>query len=181
MRRVLGIDPGPTKSGFALLDFTVKSAPIWIQAGTSEDVGMLIDTYDAEPDMLIAIEQPRALHNPMANIQVMRTAWVGGDVHGYARARGFNVVAVGVNEWRIAFVGHSRRGDDVDHKVEAELRRHVREMPARSSSHARDAAGVACIGARMWLAGTYSSSRAAELSSRIERAPYPATSHKGTP
>jgi Holliday junction resolvasome RuvABC endonuclease subunit len=156
MRRVLGIDPGPTKSGFALLDFTVKSAPIWVQGGTSEDVGMLIDSYDAEPGMLIAIEQPRALHNPMANVQVMRTAWAGGDVHGYARAKGFEVVIVGVNEWRIAFVGHSKRGENVDAKVEAMLRTLVREMPPRSSTHARDAAGVACIGARAWLAGQYS-------------------------
>jgi len=170
MIQVLGIDPGPTKSGYALLDFTIKSAPIWVDAGTSEDVGALLDTtYEAGPNMLVVVEQPRAVHNPMANVQVMRTAWAAGEIYGYARAKGFNVLAVGVNEWRIAFVGHSRAGDNADHKVEAELRRHVREMPPRSSSHARDAAGVACIGARMWLSGKYSNPRAEEHALRIKR------------
>jgi hypothetical protein len=152
---ILGIDPGPTKSGYALLDFTVRSAPIWLEGGTSEDVGALLDTYDPGPGMLVVFEQPRAVHNPMANVQVVRTAWAGGDCHGYARAKGFNVLSLGVNEWRQAFVGHSKRGENVDHKVENALRVLVRQMPPRSSTHARDAAGVACVGARAWLAGQY--------------------------
>jgi hypothetical protein len=169
MRRVLGIDPGPTHSGYCVLDFTVKSAPIWIEAGTSEDVGQLLElTFSPGPEMLVVVEQPRALHDPMANVMVMRTAWAGGEIYGYARAKGFNVLSVGVNEWRIAFVGHSRRGDNVDAKVKAELYRRVRQMPARTSVHARDAGGVAMVGADMWLAGHYSTPRAKELSSRIE-------------
>lgn len=171
MRRVLGIDPGPTKCGYCLLDFTVKTAPIWIEGGHSEDVGALLelDVFPPGPGMLVVVEQPRALHNPMANVMVMRTAWAGGEIYGYARAKGFNVLSVGVNEWRLAFVGHSKRGDDVDAKVKAELYRRVRQMPVRSSEHARDAAGIACVGAGMWLAGHYSTPRAQELSSRIEQ------------
>lgn len=153
---MLGIDPGPTKSGYCVLDFTVRTAPIWLEGGTSEDVGQLLDTtFEAGPNFLVVVEQPRALHNPMANIQVMATAWAGGEIAGYARAKGFAVQVVGVNEWRTAFVGHSKRGDDVDAKVKRELERRVRQMPARSSTHARDAAGVAMVGAHAWLRGPY--------------------------
>jgi len=172
MIRVLGIDPGPSKCGYALLDFTIKAAPIWLEGGTSEDPGMLLDTTFAPgAGMLVVVERPIAVHNPLANVQVVATSWAGGAVYGYARARGYNLLDVGVNEWRIAFVGVSRKGDNVDAKIERELRRQVRQMPARSSAHARDAAGVACVGARMWLAGRYSSPRAEELSKRIKRAP----------
>jgi hypothetical protein len=169
--RVLGIDPGPSKSGYALLDFTIKTAPIWIEGGTSEDVGELLDlTFAPSPTMLVVVEQPRALHNPLANVQVVSTSWAGGEIYGYARAKGFNVLSVGVNEWRIAFVGRSRAGDNVDHKVEAELRRRVRQMPNRSSSHSRDAGGVAVVGAEMWLSGRYSNPRAEVLASRVKHA-----------
>jgi Holliday junction resolvasome RuvABC endonuclease subunit len=184
MRRVLGIDPGTKKHGWCLVDFTVRSAPIWVQGGHTEEPFMLLDSYAPDPTMLVVVEQPRALHNPMANVAVMGTAWEGGAVYGYAGAKQFQRLKVGPQEWRIALVGNSRRGENVDHKVEAELRRILRQMPPRSSAHARDAAGVAVVGARMWLAGPYSTDRARLLSSRIERAPCQPTSHpptRGTP
>jgi Holliday junction resolvasome RuvABC endonuclease subunit len=172
MMQVLGIDPGPSKCGYCLLDYTIKSSPIWLEGGTTEDLGMLLDTtLTAGPGMLVVIERPRAVHNPMANVQVVATAWAGGEAYGAARARGFNVLDVGVNEWRTAFVGNSKRGDNVDKKVEAELRRQVRQMPARTSAHARDAGGVACVGARIWFAGRYSNPRVVSLAARIRHAP----------
>jgi hypothetical protein len=109
--------------------------------------------------MLVVVEQPRALHNPMANVMVIETAWEGGEVYGYARKIGFDRLKVGPQEWRIGLVGNARRGENVDHKVEAELRRIVRQMPLRTSTHARDACGVAIVGARIWLRGTYSTVR----------------------
>ena len=172
MIRVLGIDPGPTKSGYCLLDFTIKASPIWLEGGTSEEVGVLLDTcFPPSASLLVVIERPRAVHNPMANVQVVATSWAGGEVYGYARARGYNLLDVGVNEWRIAFVGVSKAGDNVDHKVERELKRQVRQMPARSSSHARDAGGVAVVGARIWLAGRYANPRVIDLATRIRHAP----------
>jgi len=147
---VLGIDPGPSKHGWALLDFSTPNAPVWFLGGACEEIEGVFDGLDASGTRpaLVAIEQPRALHNPMANGPVIATAWAGGIVVGLARSRGFEVVEVGQNEWRLALVGHSRAGDNVDHKVEAHLRRFVRQFPTRSSTHARDAAGVACVAYR---------------------------------
>ncbi len=150
---VLGIDPGPAKCGWALLDFSVLMSPVWHCGGVTEDVLDMLDTFTASGALvpeLVGIEQPRSLHNPMANVQAMATAWAGGRVEGLAQARGFETAALGVNEWRQALIGHSKRGDNIDHKVEHYLRTFVRQMPKRTSVHCRDAAGVACIAARRW-------------------------------
>ncbi len=163
--RVLGVDPGPTHTGWALLDFAIPSAPVWFGGGTCEEIEDVFDSFGArrpipvspfshelgEPERLdlVCIERPRALHNPMANVQLMATAWAGGIVVGLARARGLIVQEVGQNEWRQALVGHSKRGEKVDPKVADHLRMHVRQMPERSSVHARDAAGVAIVGYRL--------------------------------
>lgn len=151
---VLGIDPGPSSSGWALLDFTIASAPVWFEGGRTERMLALFELLEqrelAPRIALVAVERAVALYSPLANVQAMGTAWAGGHVAGLAEARGFTVVALGVNEWRQAFVGHSSRGENVDHKVEAALRMFVRQMPTRTSVHARDAAGVACVAARDW-------------------------------
>jgi Holliday junction resolvasome RuvABC endonuclease subunit len=151
---VLGIDPGPTASGWALLDFTIASSPVWFEGGNTEHVLALFKLLEqrglAERIGLVAVEQAVALWKPEANVQAMRTAWAGGRVAGMAEALGFNVAALGVDRWRQAFVGHSEKGENVDHKVAAALRMFVRHFPVRSNVHMRDAAGVACVAARDW-------------------------------
>jgi Holliday junction resolvasome RuvABC endonuclease subunit len=152
---VLGIDPGPKNNGWAVVDFTVPSAPLWFAGGTCESMVGLLERFaqyalgHPERPCLVAIERPRALHNPLANVAVMGTAWAGGFIAGYAEALHFPVLELGQNEWRLALVGHSVRGDDVGAKVKAFLARHVRDLPARTSEHARDAAAVACVGYRV--------------------------------
>lgn len=165
MSFVLGIDPGPSANGWALLDFSIASAPVWFESGRTERVLALFELL-AERGLaarigLVAVERAVALYNPLANVQAMGTAWAGGRVAGIAEARGFAVIALGVNEWRQAFVGHSRKGENVDHKVEAALRMFVRHMPTRTSVHARDAAGVACVAARDWRRRTQPGARLA--------------------
>ena len=147
----LGLDPGPTRNGWALLDFTIPKSPVWFDHGVTEDVNLLCTALARKWSIdLVAIEQARALHNPLANVQAMATAWAGGEAAGIFKRAGFEVVALGVDFWRMAFVGHSRKGDNVDHKVEIALRQFVRGMPERTNVHVRDAAGVACVGARDW-------------------------------
>jgi len=157
MTLVLGIDPGPANNGYAVLDFTIPGAPVWHHGGVTGDVERVLDWLSREGEplrpRLVVVEQARALHNPMANIQAMGTAWAGGCAFGMARARGYDVRAVGVNEWRIALVGRSKKGDNVDEKVKTFLATFVRQFPTRTNNHARDAAGVACAGFRMWQAG----------------------------
>jgi Holliday junction resolvasome RuvABC endonuclease subunit len=157
MTLVLGIDPGPTNNGYAVLDFAIPTAPVWHHGGVTANIEGVLEwlSQEGEPlrPRLVFVEQARALHNPMANVQAMATAWAGGCVYGLAKARGYDVRALGVNEWRQALVGHSRRGDDVDGKVKAFLSTFVRQFPARSNNHSRDAAGVACVGFRRWRSG----------------------------
>lgn len=150
----LGIDPGPNNSGWALIDFTIPSAPVWFEGGNTNRIDALFQMLKqrelSDHIHLVAIEQAVALWNPMANVQTMATAWAGGWAAGYAEALGFNVVALGANQWRVALVGESRRGDDVDGKVKAALRSLVRHFPARSNVHVRDAGAVACVATRDW-------------------------------
>jgi Holliday junction resolvasome RuvABC endonuclease subunit len=157
MTLVLGIDPGPTNNGYAVLDFTIPSAPVWHAGGVTGDIDSILVWLSKDGEVLrprlVIVEQARALHNPMANIQAMGTAWAGGCAYGLAKARGYDVRALGVNEWRQALVGHSRKGDDVDAKVKNFLITFVRQFPIRSNNHARDAAGVACVGFRQWQSG----------------------------
>jgi Holliday junction resolvasome RuvABC endonuclease subunit len=178
MNRVLGFDPGTAKHGYCLIDVTIRTAPIWVEGGHSEEPFLLLDAYRDTNMPLVVVEEPRgALHVPSGNIGEMQaraqcliaTSWLGGEIYGYARARGFPCLKVGQQEWRNALIGRPRPGETSDHRVDAELRRIVRQMPKRSSVHARDAGGIAIVGARMWLAGRYSTI-APHLSSRIERA-----------
>jgi len=148
---VLGIDPGAVHTGWALLEFSVPSSPVWFVGGTCDEVETVIESLLADATRrpeLVCIEQPQALHNPMANRNLIGAAWVGGMAAGFAVARGLDVHVLGPEAWRMGLIGRPRRGDNVDHKVEAFLRAHVRQFPARSSVHARDAAGVACVGYR---------------------------------
>lgn len=186
MNRVLGFDPGTSKHGWCLIDVTIRTAPIWVQGGHSEEPFMLLDTYAPDPNLLVVVEEPRgALHVPSGNVREMQaramslmgTCWLGGEIYGHARAKGFPCLKVGQNEWRVALIGNPRKGQDRDKLVEAELRRICRQFPTRSNVHARDAGGIAIVGSRMWLSGRYSVDRAPHLSSRIERAPIDPVPH----
>lgn len=150
----LGIDPGPKSSGWALIDFSIPSAPVWFDGGNTERLDALFELLRqrglAQLVRLVAVEQPRGRVQPERATQVLATAWEGGRALGFAEALGFRVVAVGAHEWRQALVGNSRAGDDVDAKVKQALRSLVRHFPERSNVHVRDAAGAACVATRDW-------------------------------
>lgn len=162
---VLGIDPGSTFAGWCLLDFTVFHSPLFFDGGKASSPAALFDHLEheglAEHIGLVAVEEPRAVFFPhdqsptkliallrSTALSVAHTSWEGGRIIGWAEARGFGVMRVGPGEWRIALVGSSRKGDDVDAKVKATLPRVVRCWPERSSVHVRDAGGVAHFAGR---------------------------------
>jgi len=151
---VLGIDPGPTRSGWALLDFTIPSSPVYFAAGLTESpLGLFRELDDAghgDRLRLVAVEQSRGRVDPLRVAAVLLTVWTGGRFIGIAESRSLEAVALGVTEWRNALIGTPRRGDDIDENVAAFLRRFVRHWPARSNVHVRDAAGVACVAVRSW-------------------------------
>lgn len=149
---VLGIDPGVREMGWCLLDFAVRSSPVFFDGG-KVTVPLALFDYLAHEGLakrigLVAVEQPRG-YVPIERVNaVLGTTWGGGRMAGIAEARGFPVVAIGVNEWRVAFIGRLGPGEDGDTKVALVLRQFVRHWPERSAVHVRDAGGVACIGAR---------------------------------
>lgn len=159
---VLGIDPGPKLSGWCLLDFAAFHSPVFYDGGKASSPAALFEHLEleglAERIGLVAVEEPRAVFYPGAEespaalrstaLSIAHTSWEGGRVFGWAEARGFGVMPVGPTEWRIALVGTSRKGDDVDAKVKATLPRVVRYWPERSSVHVRDGGGVAWFAAQ---------------------------------
>ncbi len=147
VKRVLGIDPGTSSHGWALLDLSTPARPLYLEGGRTADVRPLLAR---EGLGMVAVERAVALWKPEANVHAMSTAWEGGWIAGFAAARGHRVVWMGATEWRTALVGHSEKGENVDGKVKTALLMFVREFPARSSVHLRDAAGVACVAARDW-------------------------------
>lgn len=155
MSLVLGIDPGPVNVGWAVIDFTIPMAPVWFESGHVRVDGRVrfVDVIQYASShypsiKVMGIEQPRAVSNPAANAQAMGTAWAGGMLAGIAETMGFEVRVLGVTQWRRALVGSFGKGANVDHMVERWLRSFVRQVPTRTSVHARDAAGVACVAAR---------------------------------
>jgi Holliday junction resolvasome RuvABC endonuclease subunit len=152
MTLVLGLDPGPTNVGWAVIDFTISTAPVWYGGAadsTQSPVALLEYLLASYPTVrVVGIEQPRAVNNPAANVQAMATAWAGGELAGIARHMGLDVRPLGVTQWRRALVGSFEKGANIDHVVERWLRTFVRQMPKRTSVHARDAAGVACVAFR---------------------------------
>jgi Holliday junction resolvasome RuvABC endonuclease subunit len=147
---VLGIDPGPKRNGWALLNFSIRSSPVWFDGGTFAHADRFFAELLGQGHVvdLVVVERAVALHNPLANVQAMGTAWAGGVAYGVALGLGLNVRALGVTQWRRALVGRFMPGEKVDARVDAVLWRTVRGMPARTNVHMRDAAGVACVGAR---------------------------------
>jgi hypothetical protein len=150
---IVGVDPGTDLCGWAILDFTVASSPVWFDHGIEADMRGLVDVIArkagiAEYVRAIAIEQPRGRVRPERANQVLATAWEGGRAQGLFEAFGFDVITLGGTEWRRAFIGQPRRGDKIDDLVHRTLWSFVRGMPSRTNVHTRDAAGVACIGAR---------------------------------
>lgn len=169
MTLLLGIDPGLAALGAALVRrdgprlvcvaaTTLRTSPRGGQTGGTDEriaclVGALVTWVEAsaEPPAALAIEdQSRAWQG---QAQRGRTSYaaqlvqrVQGEVTGWARARGLEVVVVQPQEARRA-VGVSGRGRDKA-AVARGVRLLVEGVPARASEHAVDAVAVAVGGLR---------------------------------
>jgi Holliday junction resolvasome RuvABC endonuclease subunit len=142
--KVLGIDPGPTTSGWALLAWDVSGRPAYVASGelTSRggDARALLEKWEPEA---VAVEKCSGVFRGAAAIPLLDTNWVGGMFTGLAIAHGWGVEEIKSAEWRLALTG--KRGA-TDGEVERVLRGHVEGMPAprQTNAHERDALGVAC-------------------------------------
>ena len=111
----------------------------------------------AHPVDLVAIERVRQLTGrapggagAAIGAAMSDAQWVGGELAGLARGFGFEVMTCAAGEWRAALTG-KRNATDAEIATLVPLA--VQGWPARSSSHARDAAGVALYAANRARAG----------------------------
>lgn len=151
---VLGIDPGAGvdgTTGWAIVDVRATPRPTWRDGGRCTPAEMRRKLEGASVS-LVVIERPKALHNPAANGAVIECTWVGGELAGWIRRGGVEVVEVGPEAWRMALIGRPRRGTNRDKLVASVLDARVAGIP-RTNVHARDALGVALVGWEMWARG----------------------------
>ena len=161
-RLALGIDPGPTNCGWAILDMGGRK-PSWVDGGvcTPAEVTDVLDRFDgtASPATCIcAVEVPVAVHKPEAMVQVVQTAVCAGALIERCCQRGYRVVQTSPAAWQTALIGRPQKGQNRDKIVEIELRCRLEVLP-RTNGHARDAAGIALHG---WALASRSNTNGAD-------------------
>lgn len=155
--RALGIDPGPTSLGWALVDVTPRERT-WLRGGTwdTEDLPDFVEVMRAARLDLVAVEVPNGIYRPRSRemgqairelrargMQLAQTMGVAMQYVGAFRGAGMRVVEISASDWRRGVVGKS---SPTDAQVAAVLERIVMGMP-RTNAHARDALGCALAAA----------------------------------
>jgi len=148
---VLGIDPGPSAHGWALLRVLDLQTAEWLALGVDKP-----DWYDAltlasfavRPE-LVAIERPAGGgYSPATVPPLLETAYQAGILAGRALAAGLDVSPLCAADWRREVVG---RGNAEDAAIKDAVLRLVTGWPKKSNAHHRDAAGVALAAGWAWL------------------------------
>jgi|SRR5690606_5922310 len=148
---VLGIDPGATV-GLALIEVPAVGRPKWIwhDAIREEELSLPELQWDEDAPGVIAIEQVEGYaYDHVRSKALIQTARLEGRLIEQARAMGYDPGMVSRSQWRKALCGNGS-ADDAEVKRALELQ--TVGMPKRTNAHARDAAGVAIVGARMAMA-----------------------------
>jgi Holliday junction resolvasome RuvABC endonuclease subunit len=146
---VLGIDPsGGDNVGLAVID-TSGRRPRWVLGGKCEARTML-SVAPFGPLDLVAIEVPSVGPRQAAKA-VLATAAEAGRIRGICEAAGLRVVECYPIDWRRAIVGRTRRCGQltIDAMTKRAVEMRVDGMPKRTSSHVRDAVGIALFGAEV--------------------------------
>lgn len=152
---ILGIDPGPTEIGYAVLrrDAATRRGS-YVDAGKltvdARTHGELFGIVKVHAIGAVGVELPGRLH---ANEKISRSALVSRSnqllatmkvqqrLVGWLNGFGFfDVHEVTASEWRRGIVGRPSASDAM---IKAAIVRQVAGWPSRSNEHERDAAGVA--------------------------------------
>ncbi len=144
--RVLGVDPGPRRHGWALLELAPGEQPHWIGQGHSGSGSILAVAHTLSPGDHVVIERPQGyVHEHKRGADLIETTWEAAKLFGRLAERGAIVHALGPEAWRQSVVGKRTPSDS---EVRRALRLQVLFPPgARTNSHHRDAGGVALAGA----------------------------------
>lgn len=137
-----GFDPGPKRSGWAVI--TPYPKPVFLRGGlVASDSLALLKLLLAWGPSKISLELPGTYIAGYAKYQISQTSLTGGVILGLACALEIPIVtftATSENSWRERVCGDRRSGDAA---VRAALDKQIAGLPPRSSVHVRDATGVA--------------------------------------
>ena len=141
--RALGLDPGAS-TGFAVIERIRCGCGVHVASGVlgrdarAHQLDLLLDVHRPE---LVGIEEPSGYAFAAARVKdLLEASRITGELAATSRARGYRVVTASAAAWRKALCG---RGSATDAAVKQMLGLRVAELPTRTSTHARDAAGVA--------------------------------------
>jgi Holliday junction resolvasome RuvABC endonuclease subunit len=155
--RVLAFDPGPQRTGWAVLErVDRRSRDVLVGVGCSDSAPhYLARVIEAHAPNLVAVETCAGFMAGRARFApLMATAQVAGLILGLAHGR-FETLAMVANapgrgeSWRLLLTGQARAGDDL---VLAALRLRMPTLP-RMNVHSRDALGLAIVALDMLMAG----------------------------
>jgi Holliday junction resolvasome RuvABC endonuclease subunit len=143
--KVLGVDPG-AEAGVALVNVNQRGEAAFILGASTRaplsDVESWLESY--RPDLL-AIESVTQVYSRQRFGSSMATALLASSKlvgHLLQMAKGMDIATAEAtaHEWRSKVIG-KRNASDAE--IKAALMQRVALMPKRSSSHMRDAIGVA--------------------------------------
>lgn len=156
---LLAFDPGPTRSGWALVrrGRGLLGKVEFVRGGRMDSTPDMFTTLlrdlremsPGEPVGTIAVERPEGyVYDPVRGAQVIATATIAGGIAWAASARGHQVVEVPAARVRKTLLGRARLGfwqqkGDMDRAIKAVLPSFVSSLPAKASSHVRDALALA--------------------------------------
>jgi Holliday junction resolvasome RuvABC endonuclease subunit len=142
---ILGIDPGPRRCGWALLERDGVRPPRWIDGGhapAEEIVGVQVPRAS-----LVAVEWlAPGLFERKRHDALIETARVEGGLAWLLGRIGVKWVQLSAGQWRADVVGNSSPSDE---EIEERMRQRVRGIPSppvltkTALVHALDALGVA--------------------------------------
>lgn len=140
--RWLGIDPGPQRCGWALLDRDPSRPPRYLDGGWLPAAEVL---RQAERAQCVAVEWlAPGLFSRDRYEGLVATARVEGGLDWSLRAAGIAPIRLTAGQWRSDVVG---RASPSDEEIEREIRRRVTGLPATlpktQAAHLFDALGVA--------------------------------------
>ena len=152
---ILGLDPGSTSTGWAVVECTQYSIPRWVakayESNADLDLGLLWSLHGCG---LLAVETsgesvlfgmtPQAMRSRAQ--QLARTNMVAGLLLGEARNMGIPLIEVPAPVSRRTIGGKANCSDAV---IKRALAMTTRNMPRQTNSHTRDAAAAAIVGWRM--------------------------------
>jgi Holliday junction resolvasome RuvABC endonuclease subunit len=143
---VLGFDPGPTSTGWALIRpiFERRERPRFLQGGsvpsTLEDLAGILRSLSPEA---VAVEAPEGyVHEHERGAQLIETSRVAGEIIGVCHALRIPCSRMSASHVRARLC---RRPSANDRTVKTALTVFMCDLPKKSNSHVRDAAAVALV------------------------------------